>query len=167
MKTHWKKLTNPNYLGAYALDDAEDLIVTIKSAGMETITGEGGRKDEGTVIHFEDGVKPMICNATNAKTITKVLGSPYIEDWIGGRIALYIEHNISSPQGLVDGLRVRPYVPKEELYCEDCGQVIKASNGKTPKWIANYTRNNYGKTLCASCAAERKKEAELNEAEQQ
>ena len=27
--THWKKLSNPNYLGAYSIEDNKDLILTI------------------------------------------------------------------------------------------------------------------------------------------
>ena len=81
-KTHWKKLNNPDFLGAYALEPGEDLVATIDHAKEEQFTGTGGKKDEGLVIHFkEKDIKPMICNATNAKTITRVAGSPYIEDY--------------------------------------------------------------------------------------
>ena len=43
-KTHWKKLNNPDYLGAYALNPGEDMELTIKSAGEETFTGTSGKK---------------------------------------------------------------------------------------------------------------------------
>ena len=75
-KTHWKKLNNPDYLGAYALNPGEDMELTIKSAGEETFTGTSGKKEKGLLVHFAEQPKPMICNATNAKTITKVAGSP-------------------------------------------------------------------------------------------
>ena len=29
-KTHWKKLNNPDYLGAYALEPGQELVATIK-----------------------------------------------------------------------------------------------------------------------------------------
>ena len=66
LKTHWKKLTNPNYLGAYAFEENKDIILTIKSVGNEVITGEGGRKEECTVCHFVENYKPMILNKTNS-----------------------------------------------------------------------------------------------------
>ena len=47
MKTHWKKLTNPDFLGAYALNPDEDMIVTIKSVSEESFVGNGGKKEEG------------------------------------------------------------------------------------------------------------------------
>lgn len=34
-KTHWKKLTNPNYLGAYSIDDGKDIVLTIKNVANE------------------------------------------------------------------------------------------------------------------------------------
>ena len=36
-KTHWKLLTNPDYLGAYALEDGKDMIVTIKNVSVQSI----------------------------------------------------------------------------------------------------------------------------------
>ena len=35
--THWKKLNNPDYLGAYAFQPGEEIIATIGSVGRETI----------------------------------------------------------------------------------------------------------------------------------
>ena len=71
MKTHWKKLTNPDYLGAYALEDGKDMIVTIKVVRPEMITGQNGQKEECVVAHFDGDVKPMILNKTNMKAIEK------------------------------------------------------------------------------------------------
>ncbi|MDD4564798.1 MAG: hypothetical protein PHE79_04905 [Eubacteriales bacterium] len=153
-KTHWKKLNNPDYLGAYALDPGEDMILTIKSAGKETFVGTAGKKEEGLLVHFKENVKPMICNATNAKTITKVAGSPYIEDWPGTRISVYSQE-VSAFGDTVDALRIRPYAPKEELYCDDCGSEIKAANGKSPRQIAASTKAKYEKQLCGDCAVKR------------
>ena len=50
--THWKKLMNPDYLGAYALEPGQDLIATIKSVGNEEVTGTDGKKEICSVIHF-------------------------------------------------------------------------------------------------------------------
>lgn len=150
MKTHWKKFTNPDFLGAYAIEPGEDLILTIKSVGQERFTGQGGKQDEGLVIHFEEA-KPMICNATNAKQITKVLGTPYIEEWTGQRIALGVQ-TVSAFGDMVEALRVQPYKPKEEYICDECGKPIRAAYGKSPKAMMNYTLDKYNRPLCAECA---------------
>jgi hypothetical protein len=90
-KTHFKKLRNPNYIGSYELMTSQDeyvkLIVQIKTAVKEMVQN-GDKKEEAMVISLE-GHKPMICNSTNAKSISKALGSPFIEDWTGKFITLY------------------------------------------------------------------------------
>lgn len=43
-KTHWKKLQNPDYLGAYSLLPKEEKILTISKITREKIVGTGGRK---------------------------------------------------------------------------------------------------------------------------
>ena len=117
-KTHWKKLNNPDYLGAYALEPGEDMVLTIQNAGEETYVGNAGKKETGLLIHFmEKEAKPMICNATNAKTISKIIGSPYVEDWKGSKIALFATE-VNAFGDTVEALRVRPYAPKEEICCD-------------------------------------------------
>ena len=113
MPTHWKKLTNPDYLGAYALENGQDIILTIGYVREEKVTGTDGKKDDCVVCHFsERGVKPMILNATNMKTITKVLSTPYIEEWAGKRIQIGVE-KVKAFGDVVDALRVRKFAPAE------------------------------------------------------
>lgn len=171
-KIHWKLLQNPDFLGAYALEPGEDLIVTIDNSQKEQFTGTGGKKDEGLVIHFsEKDIKPMICNATNAKTITKIVGSPYIEDWSGSKIQLY-SAEVSAFGETVDALRVRPFPPKTDEYiCKDCGAIIKPFKEYTARQMAERAKTKFGMYLCMDCAtavseAEKKVEKEgdvLNE----
>ena len=67
--THWRKLTNPNYLGTYALEDGEDIIGTIKVVKEETVQNAQGKEDK-PVLHFvEKDLKPMVLNSTNLKAI--------------------------------------------------------------------------------------------------
>src|SRR5690606_25940000 len=113
-KTHWKQFHNPDYIGAYALEPGQEIIVTIRSAGTEQVIGASGKKEDCMVIHFsERGIKPMICNVTNAKMITKVTGSPYVEDWAGHKIQLYAAR-VNAFGEEVEALRVRPKAPKGE-----------------------------------------------------
>lgn len=75
-QTHWKKLINPDYIGAYALDPGKDLTVQISQVRREMVTGADGKKEECTVAYLKDQ-KPMILNVTNCKTIEKLYG-PYM-----------------------------------------------------------------------------------------
>jgi hypothetical protein len=111
MLTHWKKLRNPDYLGAYALQPNEELVLTIKKAGVETILGVEGKKEDELVIHFNEDYKPMIVNATNAKTIAKVHKTPYVEEWVGKKIQIYARRIRAFGEDM-DALRVRDFIPQ-------------------------------------------------------
>jgi len=151
-KTHWKKLTNPDYLGAYALDDGKDVILTISYVREEKVTGSDGKKDDCVVCHFSERVKPMILNSTNMKTITKLFGTPYIEDWSGRRIQIGIE-KVKAFGDVVDALRVRKFIPAENVpKCESCGGEIQPRGNNSAEQIAAYTKKKYGQALCSTCA---------------
>lgn len=107
-KTHWKKLINPDYIGAYALQPDEDLVVTIDYVQREQVTGTGGKKEECTVAHLI-GQKPLILNVTNSKSIAKLYGS-YIEDWSGKQVTLYASMTKLAGD-MVECLRIRPNAP--------------------------------------------------------
>ena len=161
--THWKKLNNPDYLGAYAFQPGEEIIATIGSVGRETITNADGKKEECTVAHFTApaGIKPMILNPTNCKTIEKVAGTPYIEQWQGVMIQLYVTQ-VKAFGDVVDAVRVRPNKPRIKLQqpvetCADCGKTIEAAYGKDAASVASLTRSKYGRPLCAACATAARK----------
>lgn len=108
-KTHWKKLMNPEYIGAYWLPEGEDVTVVIDYVVREIITGTGGKKEECTVAHLK-GVKPFILNSTNSKTIAKLYGN-FIEDWAGKPITLFAS-TARLAGDTVECLRIRPVVAK-------------------------------------------------------
>lgn len=35
--------------------------------------------------------------------------------------------------------------------CDECGKAIAPNNGKSPEWIANWTKQQYGRPLCVEC----------------
>lgn len=110
-KTHWKKFHHPDYIGAYAFQPGEEKVLTIKSVSEEDVIGSNGRKEPCMVVKFaEKEEKPLICNVTNAKTIEKVAGSGYIEDWVGVKIQLYVTE-VQAFGDTVDAVRIRPKAP--------------------------------------------------------
>lgn len=112
--THWKKTFNPKYLGAHDFQPNEEIIATIEgfTEGLDVV-GSGGKADKVTALNLA-GLKPFIINATNSKLITKALKTPYIENWIGKSIALYVKSGVRSFDDIVDAVRVRPIAPKTE-----------------------------------------------------
>jgi hypothetical protein len=112
IKHHWKLYHSPDYIGAYAFQPGEEKVLTIKSVGQEEIVGSNGQKESCMVVRFaEKDVKPLICNVTNAKTIEKVAGSGYIEDWYGMKIQLFVTE-VNAFGITVDAVRIRPKAPK-------------------------------------------------------
>lgn len=155
--THYKKLQNPDFLGVYALDSGKDLIATIASVGNEIITGTGGKKEECTVVHFRESIKPMIMNSTNLKMLHKLFKTPFVEKWVGGRIQIYADYNVKFGSETVEGLRIRPTLPApDKPICGKCENDIAAASGMTAQQVAEFTQRKYGKPLCAKCGAEEK-----------
>jgi hypothetical protein len=110
-KTHWKRLINPDYIGAYSIPEGEDLTVKIDFVQVEEVTGSQGKKDHCTVAHLV-GEKPMILNVTNSKSIAKLYG-PYIEDWQGKLITLFASTTRLAGE-TVECLRIRPQVAQRK-----------------------------------------------------
>lgn len=152
--THWKQLINMDYIGAYALPDGKDLTLTIDRVVKEMVTGNNGKKEMCMVAYFkEKDYKPMILNRTNAKSITSLAGSPYIEKWQGQRVTLYAT-TTNLGRETVECLRIRPTVAEktEPIICEICGTVIEPAFGLTAEQLVLNTRKKFNKDLCSECA---------------
>lgn len=133
MKTHWKKLTNPDYIGAYSLNPGEDLIVQIERIEHSIVelfnTKTNKKEKEGKNIAHLVGHKPFLLNSTNQKSIEKALNSPYVEDWAGKYIQLY-SARVKIGGELVDALRVRLQAP------EPPKKTKPALTPEHPKWTS-------------------------------
>ena len=163
MPTHWKKLNNPNYLGAYAFEPGEEKTGTIDHVQQEMVMGADGKSEECIVCYFrENNLKPLILNVTNCKTITKLYNTPYIENWAGKRITMCVKQ-VKAFGDLVDAVRIKNKVSGDkvpEIKCDGCGKVIKGMGQYGPEFVANKNRERYGKCLCIECG---KKEQEARD----
>ncbi len=156
--THFKRLTNPNYLGAYSLDGGTDIILTIKEIKVEPVIGSDGKKEDCAVCHWVENEKPMIMNVTNLKMVAKLTGSDYIENWVGTKVRIGTE-KVRAFGTVTDALRIRDEKVADEkpVACEQCGQVIQPCFGMSASKWATYSKQKMGKALCEACA---NKEAE-------
>ena len=178
-KTHWRKIIESEYLAGADLDDGNgkhtDIVLTIAEAKKEMVREVGTNKEEGCLIlKFRENKKPMICNVTNAKTISKVLGSEYIEDWAGKRIQIGTE-KIKAFGEVWDALRVRarPAPQAREasaaqapIICEDCQKTVSEHQGVSAARLAAATLEKYGRVLCFDCSQIEKAKTTEKEAEQ-
>lgn len=156
----FRKYMDKSFLGSWDVPDGGDLILTVDYVTRDDVQNEKGRERKMTLHFKERDYKPMICNTTNAKAISKAYGSTKVEDWENKKISIY-KATISAFGQTQECLRVREYPPKsDELYCECCGELIEDTvfDGKTykAKAIANNALTKFGKYLCFDCARKEK-----------
>jgi hypothetical protein len=88
-------------------DDCDPpLLATIESMEKTNVARDGESQRIKVVIHFEEDIKPFICNKTNAKLIAEFLG-PNPDDWIGKQIVLYKNDTVMFGHTRTGGIRVR------------------------------------------------------------
>ena len=160
LKGDYRKFMDKNYLGAWDVPDGEDLVLTVDHAARDDVKNERGSEKKLT-LHFVEDYKPMILNATNSKNISQAYGSTKVEDWAGKRIAIHTE-KVTAFGGTTDALRIRPYPPKvTEVFCEDCGQLIKETNGYSVNKIVLRSRALFGKDYCYDCSIKHKEAGDV------
>ena len=152
----FRKFMDKSFLGAWDLNDKDDTVLTIDHVERNEVKNDRGTEKKMTIHFVEKGYKPMICNTTNAKAISKAHGSTKVEDWEKKKIALY-KATISAFGQTTECIRVRDYAPKtDEIYCEVCGELVtdQTVDGKTykAKAIANNALTKFGKYMCYDCA---------------
>lgn len=157
----FRKFMDKNFLGSWDVPDREDLILTIDHASRDEVQNDRGKERKLTLHFKERGYKPMICNTTNAKAISKAHGSTKVEDWENRKIAIY-KATITAFGQTTECLRVREYAPRtEEFICADCGRPVADHGSTKAKVIANRAMSSFGAYLCYDCGIARK-EAEAN-----
>lgn len=161
--THWGKTRDVNYLGSWDVQPGQDLILTIAKIGQETVENPAeNTKEVKTVIHFvEQGFKPMVLNTTNKKAIASALDTPYIENWVGHPIAIFVKR-VKAFGKENDALRVRDKAPDVTVYvCDECGNVIMGVGNKSASDLVEISKRNCGgKALCVAC--QKKFKAEMD-----
>jgi hypothetical protein len=92
-------------------DDIEDdTPATIKKLSLEDMPGDSG--DQRWVLSLRGLDKGMVLNATTLRMLAKAFGDES-DDWIGKRVCIYVDPNVSFKGQVVGGLRLRPIGPKK------------------------------------------------------
>lgn len=151
----FRKFMDKSFLGSWDVPDGGDLILTIDHVSRDDVQNEKGHEKK-MALHFKErDYKPMICNTTNAKAISKAYNSTKVEDWENKKISIY-KATISAFGQTQECLRVRDYAPKDDdLFCEVCGEPItdQVYEGKKyrAKAIANNALTKFNKKMCFDC----------------
>lgn len=112
-KTHYRKVFKSDHLGCADLEDFieagnGDLIFTINYVRQEQNAKVAGKKINANIAYFNEKIKPLVLNATNSKVLKGLTGSPFVEDWAGTSIQLYIDPTAKLKGEVVGGVRVSP-----------------------------------------------------------
>jgi hypothetical protein len=85
------------------------VLVTISGLTRENVAMEGAGEDLKAVLHFEEFDKPLVLNSTNGQIIANItgFGDDIEKNWIGHKIVLFSDPNISFNGRLVGGIRAR------------------------------------------------------------
>lgn len=115
-KTHYRKVYKSDHLGVAdleeLLEDGKSLIFTIKEVKQELNVTVAGKKGDFNIAYFNEKIKPLVLNATNAKIVSKFNNnSSFVEDWSDTIIELYIDPNVKMKGELVGGIRIKPIKP--------------------------------------------------------
>ena len=115
-KTHYRKVAKSDHLGTPDLEDmteqGHDLIFTISYVNQEYGAKVAGKKIDANIAYFKDSkIKPLVLNATNSKVIRGLTSSPFVEDWKGLVIQLYLDASVMMKGEKVGGVRIRPIQP--------------------------------------------------------
>lgn len=116
-KTHYRKAFDSPYLSS--ADVVEPVVLTVARVVLEKDKTKK-TKDEFNTAYFSEKeirpgepLKPMILNATNSKTMKQLTGSPFIEDWRGTAITVYVDNAVRFGKETVEGLRISPHAPEK------------------------------------------------------
>ena len=84
----------------------EDLLLTIAGVERAEFAGKDGSEPRLQLTFRGEGTKKLTLNQTNLKILVKHFGTK-TSGWIGKRVQLYYDENVSFGNALVGGLRLR------------------------------------------------------------
>ena len=117
-KTHYRKAFDSPYLSS--ADIVEPTLLTVSHVSLEKDRTKK-TQDMFNTAHFAEKelrpgekLKPMILNASNSKTMKALANSPFIDDWRGIKITVYVDHNVRFGRETLEGLRISPHAPEKK-----------------------------------------------------
>lgn len=81
--------------------------VTIIKIGQINVAREDEQPEMKWAMKLKELPKPMVLNSTNIQLLAKACGSEQSEEWIGKKVTIYADPNVSFGGKLVGGLRVK------------------------------------------------------------
>jgi hypothetical protein len=118
-KTDYRTMVEKDYLGQWDLEGRADAIVLIEKVEpyapekRKTKMVDGARveeKNKRIKVTFRGKRKAWLAGPVSLKAISGMYG-PKVNDWIGKRVAIYVDSSVMFGKTRVGGIRVRPTIP--------------------------------------------------------
>lgn len=116
-RTHYKTLIDTQWLGQWDFPPGREATVEIESVRrykpgrirkVKQPDGTyGPERNKRLDIGFRGKKKHWLCGPVSQETIAAMFG-PVVQDWIGKRITLYVDPDVTMGRRTVGGVRVRP-----------------------------------------------------------
>jgi len=118
--THYKAQIERDHLGQSDLADGFGGFreATVEIASTPVIyrprRRKGNEKNNRYVIRFVGKRKAWLSGPETQQVIADMYG-PYLENWVGKKITLYVDPDVMFGKKRTGGIRVRPTVPRGEI----------------------------------------------------
>jgi hypothetical protein len=99
-----KDMIQSKYLRKEDFD--EDQVCTIKGCRLENLGKDDSQKEERWVLYFREHAKGMVLNVTTIRVIEQAYGGD-TDHWVGNKVMVYVDPNVSFGGKVVGGLRLR------------------------------------------------------------
>ncbi|MEG0848513.1 MAG: hypothetical protein RSE50_01005 [Myroides sp.] len=139
---HWRSVYKSDFLASWDLDDRDELL-TIDFAERKECKLARGNEIK-VVLNFKEktlsnGVelKPMICNPTNSKILSRFVKSGIISDWNGFSVLISVKENkgkIGNSEGL--------FIKDVSLLTFDIGAILNETDFKKAQALASENFQN-------------------------
>jgi hypothetical protein len=110
-------------------DVGAGMLMTVSGCEKHNVAQEGVEPELKWCLLFEESDKPLVLNSTNIQLAERIFDSDNTDNWIGKKIVLYVDPNVSYGGKVVGGIRVRasrkhakpvpPPPPASELIDDD------------------------------------------------
>jgi hypothetical protein len=89
-------------------------LMTIDGCDRHNVAKEGAEPEHKWCLTFAETDKPLVLNSTNIQICERIFGSDDTDHWIGQRVVLYVDPNVSYGGKVVGGIRIRAPKPQNQ-----------------------------------------------------
>lgn len=100
------QMIESKYLAKSDFED-QDGVGTIKGVRQDNLAKEGQPEEMRWVLGFREYPKPMVLNITTIRVLEQAFGGD-TDQWMGNRVNIFVDPNVSFGGKVVGGLRLRP-----------------------------------------------------------